>query len=124
VVIHLVSVLIKTAKGIDLIVPAVRDRGVNKAGGAIAKCTSDSGAISISHTSVLQRRVGHDIRVVRVRRSWRAVGSQATEGSASSHGGRRRKRMWLNKGRSRSNRRRAKYRGTRPRGGRSHGFAR
>ena len=82
VIIHLVSVLIKTAKGIDLIVATVRDRGVDQACGAIAKCTSDSRAISICHDSVLQRRVGHDVSVVRVRRSRRVVGSHAVGGSA------------------------------------------
>ena len=69
-IVDLVGILVETAKSVDLVVPAVGDGSVDKTGRTLSESPCDFGTVAI--TTVLERRIGHDIGVVgRGSRGWR-----------------------------------------------------
>lgn len=69
-VVHLVGILVEAAKGIDLVVAAVRDGGVDQARRLLSQRARDLRSVTIHCNAVLQRRVRHDVGVAgRGRRS-------------------------------------------------------
>ena len=82
VVVHLIRVLVESAKGIDLVVAAVRNRSVHEAGRALTERTGDLGSVAVHGSPVLHRRVGHDVGIVvgRCTGAWsRREGAQGRE---------------------------------------------
>ena len=64
-VVHLVCILVEAAEGIDLVVSAIRDRGINKARRSLAQSSRYLGTVAITITSALSRRIGHEKGIIR-----------------------------------------------------------
>ena len=75
-IVNLIRVLVKPAKGIDLIVAAVRDRGVDQTRGSLAQSSGNLWSVTIHAQSAFDRRIWHEKGVVR------GSGRARSEGSA------------------------------------------
>lgn len=73
-IVNLVGILIEAAKGVDLVVPAIRHRCVDQTGGSLAQGAGNLGPVAIHHGAALHGRVGHNVGVVRRARGRGQVG--------------------------------------------------
>lgn len=63
-VVDLVGVLVEAAKGVDLVVPAVCHRSIDETSRSLTESARYFRAVAVHGSTVLERRVGHDVGVV------------------------------------------------------------
>lgn len=80
VVVDFVRVLVEAAEGVDLVIPTVCHRGIDKARRTLAQSAGHFGPVSVRR-GLLHRRAGHDVGIVSRRASgWGATRSEGHEG--------------------------------------------
>ena len=63
-VVYLIGILVEATEGIDLVVSAIGDGGIDQTSGSLAESSGDLGPIAIHHRSVLHWRIGHDEGII------------------------------------------------------------
>jgi hypothetical protein len=63
-IVNLIRILVKPAKGIDLIVAAVRDRGVDQTRGSLAQSSGNLWSVTIHAQSALDGGIWHKKGIV------------------------------------------------------------